>query len=251
MFDNQAKNINFTVGLDEIDPSLKGETTTLAHFFLVVLLILVVMKKYFGIDFRMKIVYLVINNITRVQYVGAHRTSKLLNSYLGSGKKIKEAVNEFGNENFTKKILRFCSTENELRYYEKYYMDFHDTIWPNGYNLIKHSAGSYGVSQSDATIEKYKKSKKKYCKNNKSPILGKKKSKTHILALSQATKIYFQQNESGLKGIPRTDNVKSRISKTKHERKEEYIKICEYCGREFYIGMYIRWHGENCKKKGL
>ena len=60
------------------------------------------------------IVYQTTNNLNGFIYVGVHRTTDLNDGYLGSGKKLKKAIEIHGIENFTRVILHFCASEDEM-----------------------------------------------------------------------------------------------------------------------------------------
>ena len=56
-------------------------------------------------------IYLTINTINDMKYIGKHY-GELDDSYLGSGKILKRAIDKYGKENFTKSIL-YISSNNE------------------------------------------------------------------------------------------------------------------------------------------
>lgn len=59
-------------------------------------------------------VYLTENIINHKLYVGQHKSKEFDENYKGSGKLIKLAINKYGYENFTVKILKECSSKEEL-----------------------------------------------------------------------------------------------------------------------------------------
>lgn len=50
-------------------------------------------------------IYKITNNINGMIYVGCHITNKLNDSYMGSGTRLKQAMLEFGKDNFTKETM--------------------------------------------------------------------------------------------------------------------------------------------------
>lgn len=91
------------------------------------------------------IVYLTTNQINNKRYVGQsiHNDSE----YFGSGTLIRRAINKYGIENFRRIVLWECSDHNELDIFERYFIDFLNTMVPNGYNLEGGGRANYPVSQ--------------------------------------------------------------------------------------------------------
>jgi len=63
-------------------------------------------------------VYEIKNKINGKIYVGYHKTNNLDDGYMGSGKYIKSVIKKYGLEIFEKKILKLCSSEEEMRQLE-------------------------------------------------------------------------------------------------------------------------------------
>ena len=61
-------------------------------------------------------VYKITNNKNEKFYIGVHKTDNPNDSYMGSGKAIKDAIKKHGRENFTKTII--LVTESEKQAYE-------------------------------------------------------------------------------------------------------------------------------------
>ena len=63
-------------------------------------------------------IYLTINDM---KYIGKHY-GELDDSYLGSGKILKRAIDKYGKENFTKSILYISNNNEENKEKEKYFI---------------------------------------------------------------------------------------------------------------------------------
>src|SRR5574343_1704705 len=85
------------------------------------------------------LIYKITNQINGKCYVGqvsSLNTLKNFDNYWGSGKIIKRAIKKHGLENFTKEILEDnIQNREELCKKEKYWINFYNTIHPNGYNI--------------------------------------------------------------------------------------------------------------------
>ncbi|MCK9446124.1 GIY-YIG nuclease family protein [bacterium] len=87
------------------------------------------------------VVYKTTNNINGKIYVGQdlHNNPK----YLGSGKIFKQSLKKYGIENFTKEILEYCKTKEELNEKEIYWIEELKSRERHiGYNIC--SGGVYG-----------------------------------------------------------------------------------------------------------
>lgn len=65
------------------------------------------------------IIYQTTNLVNSKFYIGKHQTKDLNDDYLGSGRKIVEAIKKYGRNNFKKEILYICSSEHEMNEKEK------------------------------------------------------------------------------------------------------------------------------------
>lgn len=112
------------------------------------------------------IIYEIKNKINGKIYIGQH-SSDNLESYWGSGKLIKKAINKYGIENFERSILEKCFTKDELNEREKYWIKEKNSI-VNGYNLTEGGTGgdnSKFINYSDEWIEKQRQNAKNYWNN--------------------------------------------------------------------------------------
>ena len=87
-------------------------------------------------------IYMTRNNITGKLYIGKHRrtmdTEDIDDSwYLGSGRALKEAIIQYGRENFDRRIIYECQSQSELDYMERVFIAFYDAVDDEQfYNII-------------------------------------------------------------------------------------------------------------------
>lgn len=92
-------------------------------------------------------------------YIGQHKTSKIDDSYYGSGKLIKRAIDKHGAHNFSKEILEVVETFEEAKIREEFNIDLYDSTNPiTGYNITKFAWG--GQPHSKETRKKISESLK-------------------------------------------------------------------------------------------
>ena len=106
-------------------------------------------------------IYKTTNLINNMIYIGQHIAAEFDSNYLGSGQLLKEAIKEFGKENFKVELICACYSIEELNKKEKYYIKFYNTIDREiGYNIsFGGQDGCFtGRHHSIETIEKIRKS---------------------------------------------------------------------------------------------
>jgi hypothetical protein len=81
------------------------------------------------------LIYKIVNNINGKIYIGSHKTKNINDSYMGSGKYLRYAIEKYGVENFTKEILFVFDNPNDM-YAKEYEIVNEDFIAEeNTYNL--------------------------------------------------------------------------------------------------------------------
>ena len=63
--------------------------------------------------------YKITNKLNNHYYYGIHSTDNLNDGYMGSGRKLRRAINKYGIENFEKEIIKFFETREECAKYEQ------------------------------------------------------------------------------------------------------------------------------------
>lgn len=69
-------------------------------------------------DYKFNYFYKITNNLNGNFYYGIHSTNNIDDGYMGSGLKLKRAFKKYGIENFSKEIIKFFATREELADYE-------------------------------------------------------------------------------------------------------------------------------------
>jgi group I intron endonuclease len=142
------------------------------------------------------VIYITKNKIDGKKYIG--KDSKNDNNYLGSGVYLKRAIKKHGTKNFTKEVIEYCETYEELNEREKYWISFFNaTKSIEYYNISDGGDGGYRLSgYSDKQLKEYKNKISKTSKGRKHTEEAKRK-------ISKARK-----------GIIFSEETKKKISKS-------------------------------------
>jgi hypothetical protein len=141
-------------------------------------------------------VYETTNLVNGKKYRGIHKTLKLDDGYLGSGKAFLNAVEKYGKENFSRIILDFCSSYEELIEKEKLYVDEEWVKDYSNYNL-KTGGQSAGILSEES-------------KNRISETLRKKYNNGEIEVWSKGLKL-------GETSIEQKEKISNSIEKTSRD----------------------------------
>lgn len=96
-------------------------------------------------------------NITGMKYVGMHKWNKdsIDPNYFGSGIYLVRAIEKYGKENFSCKILDTADSRKELLEKEKFYTDLYEApINENYYNIADGGAGGHSTYYKQPVTEK-------------------------------------------------------------------------------------------------
>jgi hypothetical protein len=80
--------------------------------------------------------YEVKNNLNGMIYIGIHKTKKLNDGYMGSGKIILQAIKKYGKKNFTKTILEYFDSEQDMKNAERQYVNEDFIKRSDVYNMV-------------------------------------------------------------------------------------------------------------------
>lgn len=174
-------------------------------------------------------IYLTTNNINGMRYIGKHY-GELDDTYLGSGKLLKEDILKYGKENFTKSILHVSNDDLENSEKEKQFIALYNAVSnPLFYNIHEGGCGgntTAGYSQEEKEALRRKLSEINRGKNN--GMYGK-----HHTEQTKAFLSYWAEFER--------DNS--------HYRTEEFKKKMSLVTSGSNNGMYGKKHTEESKQK--
>jgi len=198
------------------------------------------------IDIKNHYVYLITNLINNKKYIGKRTCSCNIedDDYYGSGLNITRAINKYGKENFKKDIVKTFNTADEaFAYEEKITKELNVVENDEYYNLKIGGYGKWIPMPGDKNPMK-KEENKKYGKDNH--FYGKKHTKETIEKIKAVdrrkeknsfwgkkhtveTKDKISKaNKRRLKGVPKTEEQKQKMSLNNARRKEIIVNDIKY-----------------------
>lgn len=173
-------------------------------------------------------IYMTTNMINGTRYIGQHSATEFDKHYYGSGVLIKEALKEYGFDNFKCEIIEWCDTFEELNEREKYWIRYYNAdLDDNFYNIAMGGSNSrfclrgknhpwYNKKHSEKSLEKMSRSKQ----GDLNPMYGKHhsdetKNKIRNAELGERNHMYGKHEEAYWFNKNRDENTKNKISETR------------------------------------
>lgn len=97
-------------------------------------------------------IYKITNKIDNKIYIGKHQTKDLNDGYMGSGKKLKRAINKYGIENFEKEILFQFDSEIDMNAKEAELVTEEFCLREDTYNLCVGGQGGFSYINSNPEL---------------------------------------------------------------------------------------------------
>jgi hypothetical protein len=179
--------------------------------------------------------YEIKNNVNGKIYVGVHSTTNLSDGYMGSGKVISSAIKKYGVENFTKTILKFFDTSEEMFSEEKKIVNEEFLKRSNVYNIKLGGEGGWdfvnknnlGFPKEFKNREDFNRSVSPFVKGHKYGELGaKKRNEMYPTLSSESATRRNLSGEFGFDGRNHSDATKSLMSgpreKSSGEKNSQY-----------------------------
>ena len=149
-------------------------------------------------------IYKITNKLNNKIYVGKRVSETFDEKYWGSGKAIKNSINKYGIDNFTRDILEWCNSDDELNEREKYWIkELKANQKQYGYNFTDGGTGGNTLkylSEEDkiARLEKIAETKANYSDEQKEELHNK-LSKSSSTALKKLYDNGYENNNKGRK----------------------------------------------------
>ena len=90
-------------------------------------------------------IYITTNNVNGKKYIGQKKYYGNHEVYIGSGVALKNAINKYGKENFTREIIENCKSKEDLDSREKYWIKYYNaTESEDFYNITSGGDGGFG-----------------------------------------------------------------------------------------------------------
>lgn len=171
-------------------------------------------------------VYITTNHINNKKYIGQHKIGNRDDWYLGSGKLIKRAFEKYGRENFSKEILAYANSQDELNDLEINIIKLYNAVDDeNFYNLAEGGHTNNFSNKNDIELKEIR-------NKIRNSLLGKKKSPESIKKRTQTRK---EKNISTFSGKKHSDKTKEKLSNSMKKIASERDKQPRSIPVELYI----------------
>lgn len=203
-------------------------------------------------------VYKITNIINDKFYIGAHKTKKIDDHYMGSGIAIKAAIKKYGKHNFKKEIISFCENEQDMYLKEKKILE---ELWfdEKKYNMNKGGFGGWycvnsaGINIGDNNVMRRDIKAKNKCLEAAKQT--REKNKKHYDDISRKNLLKAVEANTGKKRNAKFKKTISNSSKKMWSENKEKIRdalsttfeVCSPTG-EIFITNRLR---EFCANKNL
>lgn len=133
-------------------------------------------------------IYITINKVNNMKYIGkcVYNRKNDWTKYLGSGVYLKRAISKYGKENFCKIIIDECSSEEELREVEEYYINQFNAVKSKDFYNIKETSIRGDTFTNNPNKEYTRKLKSINAKGKNNPMYGKAKTDKMIESVKKA-----------------------------------------------------------------
>ena len=207
-------------------------------------------------------VYIITNKINHKFYIGKHSTDDLDDGYMGSGTAINKAIQKYGIENFSKRILCFCDSAEDAYKVEEFLVTDNLIKRDDCYNMMVGGVGGSIKGKHWKLTNETKKRisealKGKYI-GEKNPLYGRHHTEETKQKMRESSKNkteeYRLKLTQSLKGHKVSDETRVKISETLknngiHNTKGKHWKVSEEGKRNMGNAHKGKYHSEETKQK--
>ncbi len=155
------------------------------------------------------IVYKITNKINGKIYVGQHQTKNLNDGYMGSSAVLKAAIKKYGLENFTKEIIRECSSHEEMNDLEAEIVNHDFVARKDTYNLsVGGTCGWENCNKIFRNDPERERLRQLHAVERLREVC---KTEEHRKKLSEAGKKYYETHVGTFLGKKHSEEVKAKI----------------------------------------
>lgn len=197
--------------------------------------------------------YKITNLLNNKFYIGVHSTKNLDDGYMGSGKRIRAAINKYGLENFKKDILEYFESSTEMFLREKEIVTNEFLMQENSYNLCTGGFGGFNYINSNKLNDRTGCSFSDEQKKNIG--MGVVNSITDDERRRRSELMKGNKRAIGNKGTP-GQKTAEHIEKIRKSLKGKGLGIkqdlisCPHCGKIGGSRAIKRYHFDRCKMQG-
>lgn len=195
-------------------------------------------------------IYKITNIINGKIYIGKHITKNINDNYMGSGKRLKDAIKHYGLNNFKKEILFLFDNEYDMNAKEAELVTEKFVKENTNYNLCPGGNGGFGYINTN-DITKFK--GKKHSDDTKKLIAEKATGRKHSIETKiKLSEIYLSNKKERNQKV--SDSLVGRKLSSEHKRKlsKSCVKevTCPHCNKTGKTPVIYRYHFNNCKIRG-
>lgn len=204
----------------------------------------------------MAYMYKTTNVMNGKYYIGVSSRDDERETYLGSGKFLKLAIQKYGRDNFEKEILEEFDSPKEAFTREAEIVNEEFVKDPETYNCViggggtgpKELNGAYGKRWNHSDQSKQLMSERTSGENNSQ--FGKTYSDEEKKRISDNMKEYYSKNPHHSIGTVPSAETRNKLKEaSKKHFANRPKKKCPHCEKELIDLHYGRYHGDRCKMK--
>ena len=158
--------------------------------------------------------YKIENKLNKKIYIGIHSTENMNDGYMGSSALVSQAIEKYGENNFSKTILEYCNSREELVELEKKIVNEKFVARRDTYNLSVGGGGATSTWEKSNEIIAYK------LKND--PVWAETRSRNISLGIRNAMK--KGKCSTATREFQRIRTEKSMTKEAIEKRKATYAK---------------------------